>query len=114
MRSYLRLFAPPRAATLAAGTALLLAGCAALEGPPDRELVPLWSEYTALPPQRALAIAGELRVDRWVAGASGGHATRREAEEAAIAECRRRRTLRRLQDPCRLYAVGDEVVWSGP
>ena len=75
------------------------------------ELAPIWRDYGALPAERALAIAGELRHDQWVAGASGGHASRADAEAAALGECGRRRAQRRMQAPCRLYAVGDEVVW---
>ena len=45
-------------------------------------------------------------------GASGGHATREEAEAEALAQCRMRRGLRRLQTECVLYAVGDEIVWQ--
>jgi hypothetical protein len=92
--------------------AALLAGCTARDAiPPHRELQPLWREYSALPGERALAVAGELRQDRWVAGASGGEASRGEAEARALGECRRRRLEQRMQAPCLLYAVGDEVVW---
>jgi hypothetical protein len=66
-----------------------------------------------LPAERALAIAGDPRRDRWVTGASGGHATREQAEAAALLECRRLRGMRRLQAACVLYAVGDEIVWHG-
>ena len=81
---------------------------------PHRELAPVWRDYRALPAQRALAVAGELRHDRWVAGASGGHALRGQAEAEALRECRRRRMQQRMRAPCRVYAVGDEVVWPGP
>ena len=74
----------------------------------------MWHDYLALPGERALAIAGDPRRDRWVTGASGGHPTREEAEDAALAECGRRRAQRRMQDPCQLYAVADEIVWTGP
>jgi len=60
-----------------------------------------------------MAIAGDPRRDRWVAGASGGNATRGQAEAAALLECRRRRGINRLQAACVLYAVGDEIVWQG-
>lgn len=73
----------------------------------------VWAEYRALRPERALAIAGDLRQDRWVAGAAGRSASPAEAQDAALRECRRRRAALRLQDPCRLYAVGDEIVWPG-
>jgi len=64
--------------------------------------------------QRALAIAGELSLDRWVAGVSGGQPTQQAAESEALRKCQAQRKLRRLEAPCRLYAVGDEVVWRGP
>ena len=35
-----------------------------------------------------------------------------EAEERATIECRRRRLVRRVQGPCRTYAVGDRIVWE--
>jgi hypothetical protein len=91
---------------------VVLSACAS-PSPPHHELAPIWRDYRALPAERALAIAGELRQDRWVAGASGGHASRGEAEAQALEECRKRRAQRRMQAPCLLYAVGDEVVWSG-
>lgn len=61
-----------------------------------------------------MAIAGDPRRYPWVTGASGGHESLEEAEESALAECRRRRARRRMQAACQLYAVGSEVVWTGP
>jgi hypothetical protein len=94
-------------------TTLAVWACAASRAP-DPELAAVWQDYRALPEQRALAIAGELRHDRWVAGASGGHALRVEAEAGALRECRKQRKRQRMQDPCRIYAVGNEVVWREP
>jgi hypothetical protein len=87
-----------------------LSACAS-SSPADPELASIWRDYRALPAERALAIAGELRHDQWVAGVSGGHASSADAEAAALRECRRHRAQRRMQAPCLLYAVGDEVVW---
>jgi hypothetical protein len=103
-------------ALLLSACAMALVACARSSSPPPpphRELAPIWREYRELKAERALAIAGELRHDHWVAGASGGHATRGEAEARALVECRRRRAQRRMQAPCLLYAVGDEVTWPG-
>lgn len=98
----------------AAAAACLLLACASARPEPHPDLARLWHEYRALPEQRALAIAGDPRRDRWVAGISGGHASRREALADALAACQRRRALRRMQAACEPYAVGDEIVWSGP
>lgn len=92
----------------AAGLAFL-AACSAPEGPP-RSLAPLWREYVKMPPERALAIAGDP-ARLWVGAASGGYPSQEMAEESVVAECTRRRSLRRMQEPCRLYAVGDDIVW---
>jgi hypothetical protein len=93
--------------------AALFLACAS-DGPlPHPHLEPTWRDFLALPAERALAIAGDPRRDRWVAGASGGNETRDQAEAAALLECRRRRGVRRLQAACVLYAVGDEIVWQG-
>jgi hypothetical protein len=73
----------------------------------------VWRDFLALPEERALAIAGDPRRDRWVTGASGGHDTRGQAEAEALLQCRMRRGQRRMQAACVLYAVGDEIVWWG-
>lgn len=98
---------------LACWTLLLLA-CASDPAPAHPDLARVWRDFLALPAERALAIAGDPRRDNWVAGASGGHTTREEAETDALVECLRRRRARRLQAACALYAVGDEIVWNGP
>jgi hypothetical protein len=94
--------------------ALLVAISGCQGGPPKTppEIAILWRDYSAMPDQRALAIAGELRRNRWVAGAAGGRETSAEAQSIALQECQVRRQRQRMQDPCRLYAVGDEVVWG--
>lgn len=96
-----------------AWTAVLFLACASEGALPHPDLAPAWREFLALPEQRALAIAGDPQRDRWVAGASGGHATRDQAEAEALLQCRMRRRARRLQAACLLYAVGDEIVWRG-
>ena len=92
---------------------LLLLSCASDGASPHTDLATVWRDFLALPEQRALAIAGDPARDRWVTGASGGHATRETAETEALAACRIRRGIRRLQAECVLYAVGDEIVWRG-
>lgn len=95
-------------ALLAVGAAW---ACAATGPQPHRGVQRLWRQFLELPEERALALAGDPeRV--WVAGVSGGHEFRTDAEASALGECQRRRALRRLQAPCRLYAVGNEIVWE--
>jgi hypothetical protein len=91
---------------------LLALGCATKQVP-EESLGSVWHDYRSLPAQRALAVAGDLRRERWVAGSSGGHATPAAAEESALRECRARRLRMRMQAACQLYAVGDEIVWPG-
>ena len=93
--------------------ATLLLACASGVASPHPDLAPVWRKFLALPEQRALAIAGDPRRDRWVIAASAGHATREQAQAAALAECQKRRGQRRMQAACVLYAVGDEIVWRG-
>jgi len=97
---------------LAGGTGALWA-CAIGPPRPSHEFSRLWREYRELPDVRALAIAGELRRDQWVAGVAAGHASREQAEAGALEECRKRRLERRMRAPCLVYAVGDEVVRPG-
>ena len=94
-------------------TLLALMGLACASDPrtePHAGLAELWAQYQEMSDKRALAIAGDP--DRvWVGAASGGHASLREAEESVLATCWQRRATRRFQEKCRLYAVGDEIVW---
>jgi hypothetical protein len=94
--------------------AMLLLACASDRVSPHPDLAATWRDFVALPAERALAIAGDPRRDRWVAGLSGGHATSGQAEAEALLECQKRRGASRLQAACALYAVGDEIVWRGP
>lgn len=81
------------------------------EGPrPHRGLESLWRQFQQLQPARALALAGDPeRI--WVAGAAGGQETEAEARALALKECGARRHERRILAPCRIYAVGSEIVW---
>ena len=95
--------------------ALLSAACAAVPEEVRREphagIASLWRGFLGMPPERALAIAGNPD-GRWVGAASGGHVSQLEAEQSALAECRERRATRRMQVPCRLYATGEAIVWG--
>jgi hypothetical protein len=95
----------------AVGVVVVVVACASNGASPHPDLAPVWRDYLTLPAERALAIAGDPRRDRWIAGASGGHATRAQAEAEALVRCRKLRGLRRIQAACVLYASGDEIVW---
>jgi hypothetical protein len=93
---------------------LLAAFACASERAPDPNLEKVWRDYRRLPDQRALAVSGNVEHDRFVAGSSGGHATIPDAEAAALRECGVRRLKMRQQAACKIYAIGDEIVWPGP
>ena len=98
------------------GCVLVLAAiaCASKPASVDPNLARVWRDYRRLPDHRALALAGNIQQDRFVAGFSGGHATIPEAEAAALRECSARRLAMRQQAACKIYAIGDETVWPGP
>lgn len=94
---------------------LVLQAACATEGAksPQSELERVWRDFLELPTERAMAIAGDPRSNRWVTASSAGHRNLDVAIEAALSECRKRRQLRRLQEHCVVYAAGDEIVWRG-
>src|SRR5262245_32965332 len=67
----LALHAVARWMALGSAAAMLLA-CASDARSPHPDLARVWRWYLTLPAERALAIAGDPRRDRWVIGASGG------------------------------------------
>jgi len=92
--------------------ALLLPGCrSGPRIPPHPGVDAMWRQYAKLPPKRALAIAGDPN-HIWVGAAAGGAEQQVDASDVALEECRRKRTARRMQAPCMLYAVGDEILWA--
>jgi len=65
--------------------------------------------YRGMEPHRAFAVAGDPEA-RFVTGNAHGRESQEIANEAALGVCELRRTDRRVEEPCRLYAVGDELV----
>ena len=94
---------------LLVGWGCCLSACAERQQLPYPDLRGLWVRFLELPDERALAIAGDGRV-RWIGEISGGHPSRAEAEQSALAACNEKRLRRRMRAACRVYAVGDEVV----
>jgi len=77
---------------------------------PHESLATLWRQYQQLPTRRALALAGDPE-RAWVAAMAGAATEQQDAIDVALARCRQKRKEHRMQAPCRLYAVDDEVVW---
>ena len=96
---------------LCLGLSVLLLSCTSGPSHP-LERTEFWHRYRELAPQRALAIAGDPR-SVWVGGTAAGLSSADEAEAQALAECRRQRSRRRMQAPCVLYAIGNEVTVEG-
>ena len=67
-----------------------------------------WKHYVRLQPHKAIAVAGSMS-GLFVAGYSFVYTSESDAIEAALADCEARRADRRIVDPCRMFAVGNDV-----
>lgn len=70
----------------------------------------LWERYSELPDYRAMAVAGRVESNRWVAGLAGALPSTEAAEQRALIECRKKRRTARLSSLCRLYAIGAQRI----
>jgi hypothetical protein len=95
---------------------LAVAGCMRSGGSPMG--VPLrertqfesqWRSYQRLSGLKALAVAGDLE-GVYVSGFAFSYPIQALADDEALETCEQRRTDRRIEDACRLYAIGDERV----
>ncbi len=68
-----------------------------------------WRSYQRLTGLKALAVAGDLN-GIYVSGFAWAYPIQELANEEALEGCEERRGDRRVQDACRLYAIGDEPV----
>ena len=68
-----------------------------------------YPKYAANPAPKAIALAFDLK--GWAYGSVAAAATQAEADDAAVAHCERFRAQSEIQEKCRLYASGDQVVW---
>src|SRR6185503_1363731 len=64
-----------------------------------------WKHYVRLQPHKAIAVAGSMS-GLYVAGYAFGYTSESDAMEAALADCELRRADRRIEDPCRMFAIG--------
>lgn len=68
-----------------------------------------WRSYSDHVGFKALAVAGDL-AGAYVSGYAYAYPSEEWAIEAALEYCEGRRQDRRIAEPCRLYAVGDEIL----
>ena len=68
-----------------------------------------WRSYQRLTGLKALAVAGDLN-GVYVSGFAWGYPIQRLANQEALENCEERRRDRRVEDACRLYATGDDLV----
>ena len=66
-----------------------------------------WRNYQNLNGLKALAVAGDLE-GVYVSGFAWSYPIQDFANDEAMENCEKRRIDRRIEDPCRLYAEGDE------
>jgi hypothetical protein len=78
---------------------------------PD-QFLKAFQEYAAKSGKKAMALALDSDGRSAYVGAYG-YATQPAANEEALSECMRLRVQSGVQQNCRMYAVGDEVVWQG-
>ncbi|MBW2692496.1 MAG: hypothetical protein JRE57_07660 [Deltaproteobacteria bacterium] len=105
-------------ATLVALGALLFAvgGCMRSGGSPMgiplREMTQFdseWKNYQRLGSLKVLAVAGDLN-GVYVSGFAFAYPIQELANDEALENCEERRADRRVEDECRLYAIGDDRI----
>ena len=74
------------------------------------EFLQVFKDYQGRPEHKAMALAMDAK-GRFAHGVAARASTQAEANQEALAECARFTGQGGLQAPCRLYAVGDQVVW---
>ena len=52
------------------------------------------------------------RLGKWTGAVVGGYRSPADAERAALKECEKRRSARRISAECKLYATGHKIVWE--
>jgi hypothetical protein len=76
---------------------------------PTAFLVP-FQAYTTLPGNKAIALALD-KDGRFAHATVARHPVQAEANEEALSDCGRHRAEAAIQQSCRLFAVGDKIVW---
>jgi hypothetical protein len=68
-----------------------------------------WKNYQCLGSLKALAVAGDLN-GVYVSGFAYLYPLQALANDEALENCEERRADRRVEEECRLYAIGDDPV----
>ena len=68
-----------------------------------------WKNYQRLGPLKALAVTGDLN-GVYVSGFAFAYPIQALANDEALENCEERRVDRRIEDECRLYAIGDDQI----
>jgi hypothetical protein len=76
--------------------------------PEESRFVKEWHRYLGLPEAKSLALAGDVN-GRFVFGYTHGLSDARLAERRALAECELRRRIQAIEEPCRVFAVGNTM-----
>jgi hypothetical protein len=93
---------------------LLATACAGSPRPePHAGVAKRWGGYLSMPHQRAFAMAGDPN-GHWLGSTVGGYGSPAEAKREALRRCEHERAARRMEAPCRIYAVGHQIVWDDP
>jgi len=85
-------------------------------GIPLREMTQFdseWKNYQRLGSLKALAVAGDLN-GVYVSGFAFAYPVQALANDEALENCEERRADRRVEDACRLYAIGDDRIQEAP
>jgi hypothetical protein len=81
-------------------------------GIPLREMTQFdseWKNYQRLGSLKALAVAGDLN-GVYVSGFAFAYPVQALANDEALENCEERRADRRVEEECRLYAIGDDQI----
>lgn len=74
------------------------------------DFLPAFQEYTKRSGGKAIALALD-NDGRWAYGTVSGFAVQSDANEEAMSECARNKAQSGIHANCRVFAVGDKVVW---
>lgn len=78
---------------------------------PDEFMDVVNNKYPAYEKHKSIALAIDSN-GHWAYGYSYNYSSQKEANERALSECRQRAPEYKVDGVCKLYAIGNEVVWK--